>query len=120
MRLIIHCKNLFEQREQHPEGDFYSAFLFFSEPIGVADTLVRYRFDDGDPFGRTLVINDRGRAIALTTIKENDDFIVPLAKSSKVRVQLDLPYPGNTVVNFDAAGALQAMSKLSCHDKRAR
>ena len=89
-------------------------FLLFSEQVGIGDVLVRYLFDGGAPVGRTFSLEGRGRAIFLSTISKYDDFIPPFRKASSFRIQLDLPWTRERVIEFDTSGAEQAFSKVPC------
>jgi hypothetical protein len=114
VELVIRCDNPFNDRKKYKSDDHYSAFLLFSEKVGVGEVLVRYLFDGGPPISRRFALQGRGRAIFLSTIREYDDFIQPLRNSSKLRVQLDLPWAGKPIVEFDTSGAKQAFSRIPC------
>ena len=118
VKLVLTCTDLYQGKKQYEEQQFYTAFLWFSEEVGIADPELRYTIDGGEPVRWTTEMESRGRSIHLSTIKANDAFIVPLSKSRELKVQLDLPWAGKSVVTFKTAGAVEAMKKIPCHDGR--
>jgi hypothetical protein len=114
--LMLRCDNLYQDREKYKSDDFYQAFLFFSERISIGHVFVRYMFDGREPPEREhSEVGENGRIIFFFAMKtETNNFIDRLKRSSKLRVQLDLPWAGQHVIEFNTAGAPRAFDHVPC------
>lgn len=118
VKLVLACTDLYHGNKQYQDQEFYSAFLWFSEPVGLAEVDLRYTLDRGEPIAWTTRPESRGQSIHMTTIRDQDPFMVPFSKASEIRISLDLPWAGRQVVTFNTAGAAEALKKIPCHDNR--
>lgn len=84
--------------------------VIFSERVTIDHIGARYRIDD-DPVQlkmASLLNNGKGLAIGW------DSLVARLPASSRLRVEFELPWAGNAVVEFNTAGADKALARIPC------
>jgi len=99
----------------HPDGgtDYVSVELYFSERVAISIAHGRYRFDDAEVVPVNLLPSDSGNYLVLASIF-SEKFFVRLRNSSKLRVEVSLPWAGNPILEFDTSGAGAAMDEVPC------
>lgn len=98
-----------------PLYDYPMAAIVFSATIGVEHAYFRYRFDDDsvvEPAGGQILAH--GSAIEFASHMYVPERIDRLTKASKFRIELDLPWAGNTLLKFNTSGAGAALANLPC------
>jgi hypothetical protein len=101
----------------HPDdgtADYLSAEIFFSETVTHSQTRARYRFDSG-PVRDTNVFPTSARGNYLWLSANFTNWFFPeLRKSSKLRIEINLPWAGDPLIEFDTAGAGTAIDRIPC------
>jgi hypothetical protein len=110
--LIIKCGSAFTNGPAHPE----LMVLFTSLKRTHMKTIAtRYRFDEGPIRDYKLNMTGRNGAYAIVLPKFSDqDPIADLAAARRMRVDVSLPGAENTVLDFNVAGAADAVHALAC------
>lgn len=89
----------------------HSSQLGFSERISVGEPRLRFRFDKNEIFGPYKPnISDRGDAI----FPYVDEFMSQMPQSSKLRIEIALPWAGDVLLEFKTAGADKALAGIPC------
>jgi hypothetical protein len=101
----------------HPDDGsaaYLSAYLVFSEPVAISDVRARYRFDDGNVQVHTIGVSQRGNYFSVWDTNLGDSFFQNLKISSKLKIEVSLPWAGDPLIQFDVAGADRAINLLPC------
>jgi hypothetical protein len=104
----------------HPDdgsADYLSVKLFFSERVAIDKTRGRYRFDSGPVRDVNIFPDHRGIYFVLSA-SMTKWFIQQLRTSSKLRIEVNLPWAGDPLIEFDIAGAGAAMDRVPCRPPR--
>ena len=87
------------------------AAVYFSEPVG-AEGVVKFRFDNAEVRGpEAWQLYDHGQKMNLFIGTED---VSPLLRSSRLRMEWNLPWAHDVYLEFDTRGAQEARSKLRC------
>jgi hypothetical protein len=114
--MVLGCANVFQDKRR--SEDYYVAVILFSEPVGVADARMRYRFDAGSVHDITADFCDRGDVLEASWPKNIDEFIPELRPSKKLRMELDLPWAGSVLLEFNTRGADKALDQIPCGENQ--
>jgi hypothetical protein len=112
-QLVIYCVPLPNQGVPFPSVD-----LWFSEKVAVGNAKARFRFDTGLVHVGEME-SDRGNQFSLLRglkASESNLYWDEFKTSNKLRVQVDLPWAGGTVIEFDTSGASEALDKIPCEE----
>jgi hypothetical protein len=104
----------------HPDdgsADYLVAKAFFSESVAISDTQGRYRFDSGSVHAVNIFPSSRGNYLYLSATI-SDSFFLQMRTSSKLRIEVSLPWAGDPLIEFDIAGASAAMDRVPCRPFR--
>jgi hypothetical protein len=111
--LVIKCTTAFVSGPTHPE----LMILFTSlTGRGHAKTMeTRYRFDDGPVRDYKLASAGKTgtRAIVLPKFSDQDP-IADIVAAKRLRVEVNLPETGTTLLDFNVSGASDAIQAISC------
>jgi hypothetical protein len=111
-RLVVYCVVLPNQGVPFPRVD-----LWFSEKVAVGDVKARFRFDTGLVHVREME-SDSGNQFSLLKGLVGFEFGLDEFKTSeKLRVQVSLPWAGDTVIEFDTSGASETLDKMPCEER---
>jgi hypothetical protein len=95
-----------------------TAWLNFSSTVAVGERMVRWRVDQKKlHYHKTQFYSD-GKAFALDV--SDGETIADLRKGNTLKVEADLPWAGNVLLEFDISGAADAFAKLECSEKAPR
>jgi hypothetical protein len=112
-QLVIYCVPLPEQGVPFPTVD-----LWFSEKVAVGDVKARFRFDTGLVHMREMGGSDGGNQFSLLRGLVGFEFGLDKFKTSnKLRIQVSLPWAGDTVIEFDTSGASEGLNKMPCDER---
>jgi hypothetical protein len=117
--LILRCVNPYQDKQGHRDGDGYSAVIKFSERVGVAKAVFRYRFDANPVHSITATLSDRGDILFASWPRSVDTtFIEELRHSAKLRAEINLPWAGVVLVEFATSAADKAMNLIPCGENQ--
>ena len=111
--LIITCAGGAPTRPAHAE----LMILFTSLPRAKHAKAIatRYRFDDGAVRDYKLKIIGRNGAHAMLLPKfGNEDPVADVVSAKRLRVEIDLPSAGATLLDFNVIGAADAVKTIAC------
>lgn len=94
--------------------DYLSAYLWFSDRVAVHDVRARYLFDGGAVNEQSIDVSRRGNEFAISSNWRGDGFFQNLRKSSKLKIQVNLPWAGDPVIEFEVSGANDAIRQMPC------
>ena len=108
------AEQIIERYQNAPKNHIFRVSLIrFSEPVSVTDTQARYRFDNGSVHNERIGVSARGDYFQF--VIGPDTVLNELKESpSKLRAELDLPWAGSVLLEFNTAGAMEMMSRVSC------
>jgi hypothetical protein len=113
-RLVVYCVPLPNQGVPFPSVD-----LWFSEKVAVGDLKARFRFDTGLVHVGEME-SDSGNQFSLLRGLVGSEFNLywdEFKTSNKLRIQVGLPWAGDTVIEFDTSGASEALDKIPCEER---
>jgi len=85
------------------------ALIYFSEPVGI-EVSARFRFDDGEVKTDSFQLFDNGQQTNF-----GGDILLPLLlRSSRLRMEWNLPWAKVVHFEFDTRGVQEARKKLPC------
>lgn len=117
--LILRCTNPYQDKQAHRDGDEYSAVIHFSERVGVAEAVFRYRFDANPVHSITATLSDRGDVLFASWPKSVDTtFLTELRQSEKLRAEISLPWAGQVLVEFSTSAVDKAMNAIPCGENQ--
>ena len=102
--------------EERPPRPIWIALAFqFSEPVTVADRLLRWRVDDLPIQERLAHPQAQGRALAIYSAHGPDPTVEQVRAGAKVlKAQIGLPWAGATALTFNVSGADKAFGQIHC------
>lgn len=89
----------------------------FRETVSIGERWVRWRVDDGKVEGRKTESYGDGRIFYLYNSFGPDSTIAAMRKGKMLRSEFDLPWAGNTLLEFKIGGGAEAIGKLPCRDR---
>lgn len=90
-------------------------FTSLPRPKHAKAITTRYRFDEGPVRDYKLKLGGKNGAHALLLPKfAHEDPIADLAAAKRLRVEIDLPGPGATLIDFNVTGAADAVTAVAC------
>ena len=101
--LVLHCM------QAGSEKPYPRAIMIFSERVGVARLRGRHRIDTGRVFGPGEFRLDASGRVWLMPFEFD-----AIAQSSKVRVEIQLPWAGDVFLEFDTRQAEAVSKQLEC------
>jgi len=111
--LIIKCGTIYVSGPTHPE-----LMILFTSLTGtghVKNIETRYRFDEGPIRDYKLSSGGKAGARAILLPKlSNQDPIADLIAAKRLRVEVNLPHAGMTLLDFNVANASEAIQAISC------
>jgi hypothetical protein len=84
--------------------------VVFSERVTIDSIGARYRIDNDTPQLKMASLVNNGTGLAIGW----DSLVARLPASSRLRVEFELPWAGNAVVEFNTAGAQKALARVPC------
>lgn len=84
--------------------------VIFSERVTIDNIGARYRIDNDAVQLKMASLLNNGAGLAIGW----DSLVARLPASSKLRVEFELPWAGNAVVEFNTAGADKALARIPC------
>lgn len=111
--LILRCAGVPGTARAHPE----LMILFTSLPRAKHAKAIgtRYRFDDGAVRDYKLKLSGRNGAHAMLLPKfSNEDPVADVVAAKRLRVEIDLPSAGPTLLDFNITGAADAVKAIAC------
>jgi hypothetical protein len=82
----------------------------FSERVTIDVVGARYRIDNDPVQLKMASVLNNGAGLAIGW----DSLVARLPTSSKLRVEFELPWAGNALVEFNTAGADKALTHIPC------
>ncbi len=111
--LVVRCVTVFLNKPTEPE--IMILFTSLGWMWHVRNLHVRYRFDEGPVRDYKLKAAGRGAARAIVLPKFSDqDPVADLVAAKRLRVEAELPGSGTTLLDFDVAGAADAVRAIAC------
>jgi len=111
--LMIKCATTFIGGTTHPELMVLFASLGGMWHVRAMHT--RYRFDDGPVRDYKLKVVRRAGGHGLFLPKLGDqDPAAEITAATRLRVEVNLPYAGATLLDFNVAGASDAIRQIAC------
>jgi hypothetical protein len=111
--LVIKCGTAFQNGPTHPE-----LLILFTALRGmwhIKHVETRFRFDEGPV--RDYKLNFPGRAgthVLMLPKFSDQDPIADLLGAQRLRVEVNLPHAGPTLLDFNVAHAAEAIHTLAC------
>jgi hypothetical protein len=107
--LSISCINL----EGYPRR--LGALIYFSEPVGLGETRLRYRIDSDPVNAIKDDFGNGGRTFNLFTWFEHDELMERLSSAKTMKAEIDLPWAGDVILKFDVSSAELAFGRIPCN-----
>lgn len=92
------------------------AWLKFSSTVAVGERMVRWRVDQKTVHYHKGPFYSDGTSYPLAI--GDDTTIADLRNGNTLKVEADLPWAGNVLLEFNVMGGAEAFTKLKCSNKR--
>lgn len=89
--------------------------VFFSSTVGIGEVLTRWRFDDGPVHSVNLELNGtKEQALFLPNDVAGFTSLSDLSRAKRLRVDVNLPWAGPTLLDFKVDGGSEAVRQIAC------
>jgi|ERR1035437_5734533 hypothetical protein len=115
--LIVSCQNTMGPRPAYRDVNRLVAILRFTETVATGERWIRWRIDEHEVAKRKTIFRDDGKVFYLSTTLGRDEVTEQLRDAKIMRVEADLPWAGNAVLEFDVSGGPATFGQIPCENQ---